>query len=631
MSCTFPLTMCNPRSHDEFARPGNSDFTGFPKHQHEDTVTYSIHIISSKPLSIPEHRSKLHTILQASKTLSKGLFKDYIWQRDPFTLTVSESNTPYLEGLTCFGDSIADEWAIVYLLREISKQFEDTWIRIVDDDGQFLLIEAANVLPNWLDPEVAGHRLWINAGQLKIIPRSIDDPQSSATKTEAVDLEAALSFLKSQRDALIVSKEVEAEAFHRLRNYPSQIAESMHTTKITLPRKLAYVLKRIPAAISPAASAFFSSDYASNRRNPDSPLVAPKPFFPPEDFVTTSVKFTRIGYAQLKGQDVPDLEAWKDAYTAPPRPHSKTTERYETGMKVTQGFELLLADARQQYSRVVREMRLIFEDIDTGDDKLPTDEELATWPDIEEDEAWLDVDFEAMERELSGHRGNATDAAENEAFGAGGFGDLNAQGNLRMIVDRMQSFMQNENADLDAGEDDSDASSDDEEEEDDDDALGSDDDTDVSGEDKAGSFTDAEFENAMKQMMGLAPTTSESTNRMQELDDTQESSFTGIAEGKHADFYNETDEAEDEDDTGKDTEEDGIALIQRLMASMESELAESGAMDPSTLEGRPQTDDERYQLAKEMLHSLQGGVDLDGSNEGPETLMESRTLRKEHG
>lgn len=52
-----------------------------------------------------------------------------------------------------------DEWLIVYILRELSKQFPDLWIKVVDTDGEFLLIEAANALPRWLNPEIADNRV----------------------------------------------------------------------------------------------------------------------------------------------------------------------------------------------------------------------------------------------------------------------------------------------------------------------------------------------------------------------------------------------------------------------------------------------------------------------------------------
>ena len=64
-----------------------------------------------------------------------------------------------LQGRTNYGDSVEDEWLVVYILRELSKQHPEVWIKTVDTDGEFLLIEAANALPRWLNPEIADNRV----------------------------------------------------------------------------------------------------------------------------------------------------------------------------------------------------------------------------------------------------------------------------------------------------------------------------------------------------------------------------------------------------------------------------------------------------------------------------------------
>ena len=64
----------------------------------------------------------------------------------------------YLHGVTSYGDSVEDEWLIVYILKELSSRFPELWIKVVDTDGEFLLIEAANALPQWLNPEIADNR-----------------------------------------------------------------------------------------------------------------------------------------------------------------------------------------------------------------------------------------------------------------------------------------------------------------------------------------------------------------------------------------------------------------------------------------------------------------------------------------
>jgi hypothetical protein len=64
----------------------------------------------------------------------------------------------YLHGVTNYGDSVDDEWLIVYILKELSSRFPELWIKVVDTDGEFLLIEAANTLPRWLNPDIADNR-----------------------------------------------------------------------------------------------------------------------------------------------------------------------------------------------------------------------------------------------------------------------------------------------------------------------------------------------------------------------------------------------------------------------------------------------------------------------------------------
>lgn len=42
--------------------------------------------------------------------------------------------------------------------------------RVWDNDGEFLLIEAAYGLPRWLKPETAQNRLWLHAGTVHLVP-----------------------------------------------------------------------------------------------------------------------------------------------------------------------------------------------------------------------------------------------------------------------------------------------------------------------------------------------------------------------------------------------------------------------------------------------------------------------------
>lgn len=48
---------------------------------------------------------------------------------------------------------------IVFLLREISKRIPGSIVRVQDNDGEFLLIEAADYIPSWLDPDNSDNRV----------------------------------------------------------------------------------------------------------------------------------------------------------------------------------------------------------------------------------------------------------------------------------------------------------------------------------------------------------------------------------------------------------------------------------------------------------------------------------------
>lgn len=65
----------------------------------------------------------------------------------------------HIYGITHFEENIEDEWFIVALLLEISRQIPDVIVRVVDADGEFILIEAAEYLPKWANPETCEQRV----------------------------------------------------------------------------------------------------------------------------------------------------------------------------------------------------------------------------------------------------------------------------------------------------------------------------------------------------------------------------------------------------------------------------------------------------------------------------------------
>ncbi|KAL1867841.1 hypothetical protein VTK73DRAFT_3922 [Phialemonium thermophilum] len=592
-------------------RPGDEGFTGFDRQLPENCVEYMIFLIdtSTGQKDVRKILSRLDAVRKEAVRLSDELTNHYIWQRESFALeTKSEGGLIYLHGITDYGDCVEDEWLIVYLLRRLSMLYEDLWIRVFDSDGEFLLIEAANVLPKWLSPEIDSNRVWIHAGKLRVIP--LRQHEKHEGRKASLSLTEAVSSLRNDPSLPIYSPLIEAEAFYRLDKYPGQIANSLHHSKVTIPRKLAYVIHDRPKAIAPATEAFYLRDPLTLR-----PLMCGTEslVFPPTDLVTVSVCFTKVLFAQLKSQHFDPPPAWAPLLAAAESEAAKGSDearkiyaRLEMGMKVTCGYEILVRNAHKSNNRVVREVALVLEDLaEDGNTALPTDEKIRNWEgaDREDDDTWLDINYEDFEQELDGN-GRKGDARTAGREARGGFGNAQTQADLRKIVSRFEAFLNDERAGIEGAELEEDMDLDD----DIDDEVESDT-GDSEDEDKDVSFDEEQFANMMREMMGLPPgqDAAAETSKVKETGDTSQS------KGKRQTGTT---------DLGTDSEDEEI---RKLMKQMEAELNQHGALD---LEPKPRTLDALMNKAPAIQ---QGTSDGDESEVGRKAREQSDSDEEDEG
>lgn len=599
----------------------------------ENCVEYMVFILEENP----EPRrsfSSLETVRKAAVQLSNQLTKHYIWQRESFSLDIKStdgSSCPLsdpprapsnllsrhgvltelidlhcLYGMTDYGDCVEDEWLIVYILREITKQFPNLWARVSDSDGEFLLVEAANVLPKWLSPENDANRAWMHTGQLNIIPRQ----PSADAQSNRMTLPEAIRVIQTGPNTLLHSPLIEAEAFYRLEKYPGQIQTSLHYVMVSIPRKLAYVLHEISRSIAPAVEAFYLRDPVSLK--PLMSASADRLTFPPADVVDLSIKFTKVLYAQLKSQQFPPPPSWHPLLAASEQEVAsesiesaqKKQSMIELGMKVTCGFEMLAVGAAKSNNRATRELAILLEDLaEDGPSALPTDADIASWEDCrrEDDDSWMDINFEDFENELNGQTSSAKDKS---------FGDINAQADLRKIVSRFEAFLNDDKAGIDGAE------FDEMDEDDDDDDSGSDNESE--GEDRDVSFDEEEFARMMREMMGLPAGSAPSMSKGKEKIPAQHPRPDSVSE-----------DSEDEE-------------IRHLSEQMAAELKGHGALQldptpkkPRALKGKgketavghspdtvvgeandEESEDEEvdidYNLAKNLLESFKGQAGMVG-------------------
>ncbi|XP_074649522.1 protein ecdysoneless homolog [Tubulanus polymorphus] len=262
---------------------------------------------------------------------------DYIWQNQPFHLCVVSGfgpNPSHLKGTTNYGDNVEDEWFILYLLVQLTNNFPDLVVQIHDSDGEFLLIEAADVIPKWLNPDTSENRIFLHRGKVHIVPIPQNPADAVLFPLWTPSIEEAIKCITENPDKTEASEAVQKTIQRRLSGYPNKINQNIHRTSCYVPASISTILKSHPHLVAPAVQAFYFRDPID--------LQACRTFthFPPTTRVMTQVKFTRCLYAQLSKQKFqPDRHC---GYTMMP-PMSPRYKAYDLGMKLAHGFEILCA------------------------------------------------------------------------------------------------------------------------------------------------------------------------------------------------------------------------------------------------------------------------------------------------
>lgn len=292
---------------------------------------------------------ELNELLNKCNQIVQNLSKNYLWHKDSFKLNCRPSITnklvhldeesgndfPHLYGITHYGDYIEDEWFIVYLLYELTKHISDLIIKVVDSDGEFLLIEAADFLPSWANPDICENRVFISNGKIHILkPENMESASS-------LELNKAILLFNEQKDTSIASAGVQNAIFDKISGYPNKIKDNLHLSKVYVPIAIAAILKKRPELISAAVHAFCDRDPL------DVKVCKAMKYFPPENRVYTNVLFTKCLYAMMiNSKYIPDKRTgW---YL--PLINSKEYKSHNLGMKIACGFEILVSQANPSSS-----------------------------------------------------------------------------------------------------------------------------------------------------------------------------------------------------------------------------------------------------------------------------------------
>lgn len=380
----------------------------------EDTVEFHIYRDSAES----NNNTDSSEFLKQCNDFLQPLVRDYIWQHDALNLQITTEGLPHISGRCRFGDNIDDEWFIVMLLIRLSCKFTDIGVRVSDEDGEVLLIEAAHALPKWLKPDTASNRVWIRRGSLYIIPMPTTPATLGVLPTAIHSPQQAMAILQNE-EHLKQAHGIDLQAKGAMSIIASRVnklqetlsLQQHHNVRLLLPACAASTLQSFPFIVAHAVTAFYYRDFddmkaCSNKSKESSPNTIIN-----SEFVETRVRFTRCLYAQLYHQQF-DPEPFFPSLKVPAASHPNHNS-IMLGMKLAVGMQILynqlkfedenlnLKTSQAKHDKSNFPWRSEFVDFIETKSQVPT-----FWPPVtqqDDDDGWMVVEPQYIDQLLADH------------------------------------------------------------------------------------------------------------------------------------------------------------------------------------------------------------------------------------
>ena len=301
----------------------------FSKESCEDYVEYSIYPVESDNSSI-----NLQNLRDECLAHITPYIVQYMWHKEPFSLVTGKH---YLHGKVKIGDNVEDEWYVISMLFKLTVLNSNIVVKVWDQDGEVLLIEAADHLPKWAqDPDTAENRVYIYQNQLHLIPIAQNPSQLTPLPVGVPSIEDGVNTVKNFQECTRASNKIQSIIRKRMKSYPDDWSDQEQFTHVIVPEKINNLLKSVPKhLISAAIRCFYTRDVLDLRN------CRTLKNFPPENLMKVGIPLSKCLYAMLaKQQFKPDK---RSNWPMPPQSDRNEYKASDLGFKLTCGFEMLLA------------------------------------------------------------------------------------------------------------------------------------------------------------------------------------------------------------------------------------------------------------------------------------------------
>ncbi len=365
--------------------------------------------------------------------------KAYLWHHEPFGVAVppsseqqqqQEEEGPLLRGKVRVGENVEDEWFVVWLLRLATADPELATLglaaHVLDADGDFLLIEAALVAPDWLGPDNSQHRVWLQGGRFHFLSEA-HHPLSQPPLTAPHALRLLASASASANGDTTAVPWLNAALDERLAMYPGAIEASKHRAACYVPLPVAVLLCEEPALVAAAIRTLRSRDPSellgmmtktgggpsqesrtSSTSSSSSSTAGGHQRFAPRPLVPVQVTFTQYLFGQLESDELQPPKAFLTAIAEvetangagnDDEARARTQAAVARGVRVACGLEMLYARSKRgQVDQKKKQQPRIHEVIDSilqgpGAQEYTAQDFAASLAELppDDDEAWLET------------------------------------------------------------------------------------------------------------------------------------------------------------------------------------------------------------------------------------------------
>ncbi|KAH9414463.1 hypothetical protein DERP_014607 [Dermatophagoides pteronyssinus] len=341
----------------------------------------------------------------------------YIWHNECFHLkqkSYDQQTEQYLFGQCNYGENIDDEWFIVFLLKLLTKFDDQLFVRIQDEDGEFLLIESADYLPRWAqEPSRTLDRVFIYRGQIHLVSSKFVGKDLNKRKF----IWDCIRFIESNPKQTELNQSIQHCIQNRIEIFqPINIQRLYHNAHCLLPIQLAILLDYHPELISAAIRSYYyrtPDDLKTIGTNPNHRFNDQK--------ILTNVRFTRCLYAQLTSQDVDDVQKLLS-------PSSSNDNHFVKWQMMKNTVESKAGKVVNEFLTTILTEELIAEFLKNKTSLPP-----------EDDDSWLNIDSEQQFDDLLNAKFNQQQSSSktNDNF-------------VENIPKTLEKFFQNQNSGIDA-------------------------------------------------------------------------------------------------------------------------------------------------------------------------------------